>query len=97
MATVEQIAAIVEAVMAAKTTGTATTSRTRKTLDERQFRRLTQFSGGEVAWKDWAFQFRAALRGADRNVAEVIDWIERADERGNTLRLCNRKILLRPA
>ena len=83
MATVEQIAAIVAAVMNARAGGArddAPAARARKTLDERQFRRLNQFSGGEANWKDWAFQFRAATRAADRGVSEVLEWIERADD-----------------
>ncbi len=58
----------------------APAARGRKSLDGRQFRRLNQFSGGEADWKDWAFQFRAATRAADRGVSEVLEWIERADD-----------------
>ena len=56
------------------------TGHTRKVLDERQFRRMNAFSGGETNWKDWAFQFRAATRGADRRIVAVLEWIERSDD-----------------
>ncbi len=83
MATVEQITAIVEAILGARAGGRGddpSSARHRKTLDERQFRRLTQFNGGEVDWKDWAFQFRAATRACDRGVMEVIEWVEKAED-----------------
>ena len=52
----------------------------RRSLDERFFRRVKAFSGGEAEWKDWAFQFRAAIRGANRAAARILEWVERAAE-----------------
>ena len=84
MATVEQIAAIVEAVLTARggraDGGGGERGGSKRALDQRNFRRIQTFTGGEAAWKDWAFQFRAALRGADRDMAAILDWVERAPD-----------------
>ena len=80
MATVEQITAIIEAVMRSARGGgnLGGGGRRTKTLDERHFRRMAVFQGDDRSWRDWSFQFRAALRGADRDLLEVLKWVEMA-------------------
>ena len=79
MATVEQITAIIEAVMkGAGVGGKPGGGKHTKNLDERHFRRMVVFQGEDRDWRDWSFQFRAALRGAERDFLEVLKWIEMA-------------------
>ena len=56
---------------------TGGTGQSRRSLDERYFRRLLPFEGVNQSWKDWSFQFKAAVKVASKDVAEIIDWIER--------------------
>jgi hypothetical protein len=39
---------------------------------------MAAFRGDDRQWRDWSFQLRAALRGASKDGAEVISWIETA-------------------
>ena len=49
------------------------------TLDEHHFRRMVVFQGEDRGWRDWSFQFRAALRGAEREfLVVVLKWVETA-------------------
>ena len=48
----------------------------RRSLDERFFRRVKAFSGGEAEWKDWMWEFRNAVGRASKGVADVMDWIQ---------------------
>ena len=75
MATIEQITAIVEAVLCGAGGGRGGGG-PRKVLDERHFRRMATFGGEGRQWREWSFQLRAALRGASKDVADVISWIE---------------------
>ena len=77
MATIEQIIAIVEAVLRGAGGGRGGGG-PRKVLDERHFRRMATFGGDDRQWRDWSFQFRAALRGANKDFADVLVWIESA-------------------
>ena len=52
----------------------------RRTLDEKYFRRMDQFSGDATRWKDWNFQFKAAVRSASRTALDAMTWTERAGE-----------------
>ena len=78
MATVEQIAAIVQAVLAQHGGGGGGPRAPRRILDERQFRRVEKFAGTESTWKDWCFQLKAAIRGVSRETLELMSWVERA-------------------
>ena len=79
VASVEQIAVIVAAVLA-QTGGRADAAQgrqQRRVLDERQFRRLDKFAGQESAWRDRSFQLRAGIRGASKETLEAMNWVER--------------------
>ena len=45
---------------------------------------MTVFQGEDRGWRDWSFQFRAALRGAERELLEVLKWIEMASHETKT-------------
>jgi hypothetical protein len=82
MATAEDIAKIVTAVLKEMNVQGHVTSAgakhgERRKLDERFFRRMDKFSGDEKAWKDWSFQLKAAVRGADKLAAEVMSYVEK--------------------
>jgi hypothetical protein len=80
MATAEDIAAVVAAVMKEMQKSGMVHGGgggNRKRLDERHFRRVDKFSGDEKAWRDWHFQMRAAIRGADRQAAEILEYVEK--------------------
>ncbi len=47
-------------------------------MDEQHFRRMTVFSGDDCALRDWSFQLRAAIRGAEKGVLDVTSWVELA-------------------
>ncbi len=80
MATVEQIAAIVEAILKSTGGGGMGGGRERRnwTMDERHSRRMTVLSGDDHACRDWSFQLRPAIRGTERGVFGVISWVELA-------------------
>ena len=74
----EDIAAIVAEVLK-KTEDAKRNNIPRRILDEKFFRRVEKFGGGEKDWKDWCFQFKAAVRGASRVGIEIMRWVERTD------------------
>ena len=67
------VATAVKAALAAKTG----TEKTKRSLDEKHFRRVHKFSGG-TGWKEFAFQFRTAMGTADEVVREILDEIIKA-------------------
>jgi hypothetical protein len=77
MATEEDIAKIVAAVLKEMERSKVKTGNSKKKLDERYFRRIEKFAGDEKIWKEWHFQLKAAIRSTDRHTADVIDWIEK--------------------
>ncbi len=48
-------------------------------IDERAFKRMKEFDGNEVEWKDWAFQFQAAMRSTNRGVDKWMRWVQAKD------------------
>jgi hypothetical protein len=82
MATADDIARIVAAVI--KEIGQqgagATQGGSRRKLDERHFRRIEKFAGDDKSWKEWNFQMKAAVRGADRLASEMMDFVEKSDD-----------------
>ena len=47
-----------------------------KGFNERHFRRVDKLDG-KSSWSDWCFSFKAAARSADKQVVEVMEWIEK--------------------
>jgi hypothetical protein len=81
MATPEDIAKIVAAVIREmEKGGGGRGGGGRKRLDERHFRRIEKFTGDEKCWRDWHFQMRAAVRGADRQAAEILEMVEKQED-----------------
>ena len=64
------VATAVTAALAAKTGS----EKTKRSLDEKHFRRVDKFSRG-TGWKAFAFQFRTAMGTADEVVHEILDEI----------------------
>jgi hypothetical protein len=77
MATAEDIARIVSAVMTELEKVKMKTGGGKKKLDERYFRRIDKFLGDEKTWKEWHFQMKAAVRSTDKNTADILDWVEK--------------------
>ena len=48
----------------------------RRGLEERHFRRVDKFDGRGM-WSDWSFTMKAAVRSANRETAEVMEWMEK--------------------
>ena len=75
MAAIEQITAIVEEMLRGAGGGRGGGGR-RNVLDH--FLRMPTFGSDVRQWRDWNFQLRATLRGASKDVADVLAWIESA-------------------
>ena len=41
--------------------------------------KLNDFNGNQSEWSDWAFGFKRAIRGADLEVFEIMEKVERAN------------------
>ena len=41
--------------------------------------KLNDFNGNQSEWSDWAFVFKRAIRGADLEVFEIMEKVERAN------------------
>ena len=41
--------------------------------------KLNDFNGNQSEWSDWAFGFKRAIRGANFEVFEIMEKVERAD------------------
>ena len=71
----------VTAVMTAQATATPTTTaassqaNTNDKVDERHFRKMSNFTG--TNWKDWAFQFRSATRSSNIEAHRLLEWAEK--------------------
>ena len=76
------VATAVKAALAAKTG----TEKTKRSLDEKHFRRVDKFSSG-TGWKELAFQFRTAMGTADEVVREILDEITKAGKDPDWLQL----------
>ena len=76
------VATAVKAALAAKTG----TEKTKRSLDEKHFRRVDKFSGG-TGCKEFAFQFRTAMGTADEVVREILDEIIKAGKDPDWLHL----------
>ena len=58
--------------------GGGTTARNeRKVLEEREFRRMEKFAGGEDAWREWEFDFRTAVRACSTHTANAMEQAEK--------------------
>mgnify|MGYP003337593277 CR=1 FL=1 len=49
----------------------------RRGLEERHFRRVEKYDG-RGSWSDWNFTLKAAVRSTSKEVAETMEWLERA-------------------
>eukprot|EP00974_Lingulodinium_polyedra_P114337 11069949-Lingulodinium_polyedra.AAC.1 len=49
-------------------------------LNSKGFGRLEKFTGGEERWKDWAFDFKVAVKAQSERVEKVMRKVERAGE-----------------
>ena len=67
------VATAVTAAMAAR----SGSEKTKKSLDEKHFRRVDKFSS-VTGWKEFAFQLRTAMETADEAVREILDEITKA-------------------
>ena len=45
-------------------------------IQEKDFRRVDMFSGGEDEWKAWEFDFKVSARVADANLPEAMEVAE---------------------
>ena len=73
------VAAAVQQALAASQQwglGGARSSGNNRKLQEKDFRRVEKFSGGEDAWKAWEFDFKVALRAADAVMGEALEAAE---------------------
>jgi hypothetical protein len=73
------VAAAVQQALAASQQwglGGARSSGNNRKLQEKDFRRVEKFSGGEDAWKAWEFDFKVALRAADAVMGEALEAVE---------------------
>ena len=81
MASAEELAALIEntvrAVLAGlqgqcSTAGTAHSPGNKRILDAKGRSRVETFNGKEGQWREWAFQFRVAIKAMDSWVAEIM-------------------------
>jgi hypothetical protein len=84
MATAEDIAMVVAAVLQKleeqKVFNGGGQSKGKRLLDERNFRRIDKYDGNEKGWKDWCFQFKAAMRATDKFAVNVMEYVEKEKE-----------------
>jgi len=74
------ITGTVQAVLAAQTqqqqqTAAAQTRAHVDRIDERYYRKISQFNGEN--WKDWCFQFKSATRGSSNVAYKLLNWAEK--------------------
>ena len=86
MATAEEIAQLIEKTVQAVLAGIQATSFTgnkgnKRVLDAKGVSRVESFGGKEAQWKEWAFQFRVAIKAMEGTVAEIMSKVE-VDEDG---------------
>ena len=55
-----------------------------RVLDAKGVARVEPFGGKETQWKEWAFQFRVAIKAMEGTVAEIMSKVE-VDEDGHKL------------
>ena len=78
MLTSDQLREIIQSIMAQVThvQGAGGSEGNYRKLQEKDFRRVEKFAGGEDAWRAWEFDFKVALRATDKKVAEALEEIE---------------------
>ena len=82
--TQEQLMAIVEAVVQQRLAAAGFCGGTndraggfgRRRIQEKDFRRVDKFSGGEDDWKAWEFDFKVSARAADAILVEAVEVAE---------------------
>ena len=89
MATAEEIAQLIGRTVQAVLAGIQGTSlggskSNRRVLDAKGVARVESFGGKEAQWKEWAFQFRVAIKAMEGTVAEIMSKVE-TDEDGHKL------------
>ena len=52
----------------------------RKTLDERYFRRIKVYEGKDTEWKEFQFQLKVAVRAASPEVAKLMEHVEKVGD-----------------
>ena len=72
----EQVTAMIEAAIK----GALAKNRDNSHLDERHFRRVEKFGGEPSKWREWAFQFKTAVGGANAGVRDVLDQIQNSQK-----------------
>ena len=52
----------------------------RRVLEPKGVSRVDTFSGKEAQWREWAFQFRVAIKAMEGRVAEIMNKREQSEE-----------------
>ena len=89
MATADEIAQLIERTVKAVLAGIqgnpfSGNKGNKRVLDAKGVARVESFGGKEAQWKEWAFQFRVAIKAMEGTVAEIMAKVE-LDENGHKL------------
>ena len=70
------VASAVQQALAAQQSMLGSRGAGSRKIQEKDFRRLEKFSGGEEQWKAWEFDFKVSTRAADAMTAEALEVAE---------------------
>ena len=89
MASAEELAKLIESTVKAVLSGLqgnpiGGTRGSKRILDSKGVARVESFGGNEAQWREWAFQFRVAIKAMESTVAEIMSKVE-VEEDGHKL------------